>query len=354
MRQHLLLQKKRPPNGKMLPKTCLLQILNLARSISQPKPVITNVGTALSATLSADYEPLFPFLLETKVSALSEVDMGNSGKTEIVFVLDYSSSMNSKYAVMRDAVVSVINQVTNNQTNPDTKIGLVPFARQVYATMDGKYVLGGTTGVPWTNCTIDRKYPWVWKDQTPTGATDSKWGRTDSNDTIESDEYDDCPNYPSRNLVIRPLSNMHADTVAQMSAMTPYSGTNIALGMEFGYQVISPEAPWTEGAEYDDSDVRKYIVLLSDGRHNKKGFGPGNQFSVERGRWNLEKVCSELKKNSVEVITIAYDLDDSEGKDELKSCATSSSRYYFEGDESNILEIFGDVGRLVSNMRLTK
>ncbi len=316
-------------------------------------PTITVSGEALSASANVDYSSIWMISSKRVISGFSQVRLADTQNAEIVFVLDYSSSMNSMYAAMRDASVSLVKTLTKNMTSTDVKIGLVPFGAEVYTTMDGKNVLGGTTGVPWSNCTISRKWPWVWKDNSPTAAKISQWGRTDSDDTIDSDEYDDCPNYPSRNLTVRELTTDHVGTVAQLEAMVPYEGTNVALGIEFGYQLISNEEPFTGAVDFGEEGWRKFIVLLTDGRHNKKGFGPGTIYTADQGRQNLQLICSELKKKGVEVITIAYDLDDSEGKAELEQCATNSN-YYLEGDEDSVAEVFGTVGRLVSTVYLTK
>lgn len=285
-------------------------------------------------------------VMSMEVGASTEVTIPSFGMTETVFVLDYSSSMNDQYDEMRDAAITLIDTMTVNRTRDDVKIGLVPFAKQVYATLPGDFVLGGTPGVPWSNCTVGRKWPWVWKDHVPTAAAGSKWGRNDGDDDIDADEYDDCDDLLDNSLVIRPLTIDHAGTVAQLNAMTPDSGTNIALGLEFGFHLLSPGLPWSEGVAYDDPEWRKTLVLLSDGRHNKPGFGPGNRYTSSQGRENMELLCDEMKERDIMIITIAYDLDDNTGKQELRDCA-SSGRHYLEGDIDSIASVFRKVGSLI-------
>lgn len=284
------------------------------------------------------------------VDGYAEVNLAGIGKAEIVFVLDYSSSMDDQYEAMRDAVINLINTTTSNLTDTNVKIGLVPFAREVYASMDGRYVIGGTDGVLWSNCTRDRKWPLVVRDDSPTGAASSKWGLlgNDDDDEVEGEDYyEDCENYVDNNLVIRPLTTDHSGTVAQMNAMTPHSGTNLSVGVQFGFQVLSPNAPWTQGVSYGNADWRKFLVVLSDGRHNKEGFGPGSTYTEEQGRENMSLACGRAKSLGITILTVAYELDDDEGKNELRACA-SDDRYYLEGTEENILEVFGTVGELMA------
>ncbi len=313
-------------------------------------PVITIDDGRVTATADTAMPTTFMNLIgytEMPLTGLAEAVSPGIGKAEIVFVLDYSSSMNDQYEAMRDASISLINDITEDQTATNVKIGLVPFAREVYATLPGEHVLGGTPGVAWSNCTIDRKWPWVVNDSTPTAATNSMWGRTDSDDIIDADEYDNCDSYTDNNLTIRPMSTDHAGTVAQLQAMTPHSGTNIAVGLQFGWQVISPNAPWTEGVPYADTSWRKIIILLSDGRHNKKGFGPGGIHTEEQGFENVDTVCDAAKTAGVMIVTVAYELDDEEGKEQLQRCA-SETQYYLEGTEENIAEVFDGIGNLLA------
>ncbi len=320
-------------------------------------PVITISDATVTGTADGNMPTSFMQLVgygELPVSGLAEAKIPGIGKAEVVFVLDYSSSMGDQYEAMRDAAISLIEEITNNLTATDVKIGLVPFAREVYATLPGEYVLGGTAGIDWTNCTIDRKWPWTVNDHIPTAASNSKWGRTDGDDIIDADEYDDCPNYPSNNLVIQPLSTDHNATVAQLQAMTPHSGTNVAVGLEFGWQVVSPNAPWTEGVAYSDTSWRKIIILLTDGKHNKNGFGPGGIFTAEQGFENVDSVCDAAKAEDILLITVAYELDDPDAMAQLEQCA-SEAQYYLEGTEENITEVFDGIGGLlVKDIYLSK
>ena len=320
-------------------------------------PIIEISDGKITGTVDAEMPTSFMKLAGVNsmdLTGLAEVVLPGLGNAEVVFVLDYSSSMNGQYEAMRDAVIGLVDTITQDRTSTSVKVGLVPFAKQVYGTLPGDHVIGGTPGVDWTNCTIDRKWPWTVNDNTPSGSLASKWGRTDSDDTVDPDEYDECPNYPANNLVIRPLTTDHDGTVNQLQAMTPHSGTNLAVGMEFGWQVLSPNAPWTEGVAYANSNWRKILILLSDGRHNKKGFGPGGIHSEEQGFENVDTVCTAAKDKGITVITVAYELDDDEGKDQLQRCS-SETQYYLEGTEENIAEVFDGVGKMLArNVYLSK
>ncbi len=87
----------------------------------------------------------------------------------------------------------------------------------------------------------------------------------------------------------------------------------------------------------------KIIILLTDGQHNAEGFGPGGTWSSSQGYANVDHLCDAAKADGVTVVTVAYELDDGAGKDQMKRCA-SKSNYSLEGTESNISRIFDTIG----------
>lgn len=284
-----------------------------------------------------------------KVVESATVKSAGIGKAEVVFVLDYSSSMNGQYVAMREAAINLINDLSKNGTNRDVKFGLVPFAREVYVSMPGQYVTTGTPGVTWSNCTVDRFWPFTVSEDTPTGLDDSKWGRLYENPNPQPADYNaDCQSYINNNLTTRPLTDNHAGTIAQLRAMTPHSGTNVAVGMQIGWQVLSPNAPFTEGVPYTQKDTKKVIILLTDGEHNKKGRGPGGVYTSEQGFANVDTVCNAVKAKDVTMVTVAYELESQSAKNQLRRCA-SESQFYLEGNEQNIATIFDDIGDLLAN-----
>ncbi len=281
---------------------------------------------------------------------------------EIVMVLDYSSSMTDsagngkeKWEAMRDAAKDLIDRLLNGKPNPELRVGLVPFARNVYVSLPGEHVIGGTAGLTWTNCTNDRRHPYVVEDFTPIeGDSNTKWGRTDGDDAIDADEYDDCSNYASRNLEVRPLTNDHDAVKNQLTAMVPHSGTNISAGMSFGWHVISPNEPFTEGAVY--GDIGKTIILLSDGEQTVKSFGPGGSYNVNEGELNLVDMCTAIKSKGVRLITVAFGTSIGGATlNRLQNCASTSQFFYNPPDGAALANAFKDIGnRIGGNAMLIK
>lgn len=264
-------------------------------------------------------------------------------RAEVVFVLDNSSSMSgSEHSAMIGAVQQMIDQITRSKTNQEVKIGLVPFAKYVRVSLPGEQVLSGSAGSVWTNCTGDRRWPYNTQNSLPMGSeSGSLWGRTDGDDTIDADEYDDCDATTPESLVVRPLSNNHVTTEEHLLGQEAGSGTNLFVGLQFGWHLLTSGNFGTEAAAF--GQLKKYMVLLTDGRQNKNSFGEDGSFSEENALQNMQTVCTNAKSMGVSIIAVAYDLDDAEGKQDLRSCA-SSSEHYLEGTSVTIEQVFRDIG----------
>ena len=134
-------------------------------------------------------------------------------------------------------------------------------------------------------------------------------------------------------------------TYAQLDGLTPYAWTNIALGMAFGWHTLSPNPPFNQGAAYKDGKTLKAIVLLTDGAQTAYSWGPDGQQKKSHGEINLEQMCRNVKNlnddpddPSFIIITVAFDLDDDDTVNRLRSCATSEE-YFYEAESNSQLSV---------------
>jgi Flp pilus assembly protein TadG len=257
-------------------------------------------------------------------------------KAEIALVLDYSRSMTEvsggkvKYVAMKDAATKLINDLAASAKGR-FKVGLVPFSHQVYVTLPKSYVLGQTGSGNWTSCTVDRQYPYNVSDDTPTSANGSKWGQPQDPSHIQFG----CSGYAPRNLKLVPLTDDYDAVTSQLQIMQPYEYTHIALGAEFGWHVLSPNAPFTGGASYSDKQTKKFMVLLTDGRQTEPAFGPGGKRSVTQGEKNLTSICTAMKDKGITIVTLAFQIEDAATKDRLQNCASDPDKDFFIAEDSD-------------------
>lgn len=296
----------------------------------------------------------------------TEVNLPAAGNAEIALVLDYSGSMGDylngeqKYITMRDAAKQLVSDISKSAKDGNVKVGLVPFSHHVYTTLPGEYVIGGTKGTSWTGCTYDRKAPYNVSHDTPISVNDNtKWGNIVSKPKFDKHG---CNGYVNNSLYVQPLTANTQSIQDQLTDMTPYAWTNIALGISHGWHLLSPNAPYTQGAEYNDGKTLKAIVLLTDGRQTALSWGPNGKQSRKNGEDNLEKTCTNVKAlndNPDEprfiIITVAFDLDDEDTVNRLRDCATSDEYFYEAEDNGQLSSAFDAITQQISKkIALTK
>jgi Flp pilus assembly protein TadG len=276
-------------------------------------------------------------LSEMEIAVETEINVPEGKKAEIALVLDYSGSMEEvsggevKYVAMKNAAKKLISDL--EAANPkNVKIGLVPFSHHVYVTLPEKYISGKTGTGSWTGCTQDRRYPHNLTDATPGTGNDTKWGQA----FAKVHASDGCAPYAPKGLKVTPLTNEFGKLRTQLDAMRPNAWTHIALGAEFGYHLLSPNAPFSEGVAYGDKKTSKIMVILTDGRQTEPGFGSGVR-SVAQGETNLERICDNAKDSGITIITMAFDLRDKDTRARLKDCATDADKNFFVAEDSGEL-----------------
>lgn len=281
----------------------------------------------------------------------NEVGPGASKKAEVALVLDYSGSMADpaggqiKYVAMGQAATKLIDDLTAKDPSK-VKVGLVPFSQHVYGTLPGSMVLGGGNG-SWTGCTQDQQYPYNLSDAAPVAnVAASKWGQP----MVVHPWHSSCADYAAHSLFMRPLTNDFTSLKTQITAMTPYQNTHIALGAEFGYQMLSPNGAFADAVPYTDKSTVKFMVLLTDGTQTEPAFGPGGARNVSQGDSNLQSICGNAKTSGVIIVTIAYDLADNAQQQRLKACATNPNSGFFVVNSANdVSQAFQSITAAIQN-----
>ncbi len=305
----------------------------------EPVPTVTLVDGTVSASVEAALPTTFMKLAGINtmdVGAKVQIGVPGQKDAEIALVLDYSDSMNDppvgggrvKYLAMRDAAMGMVNALTTGEGGKHVKFGLVPFSHHVRTSLPGSMVVGGKPGTTRTGCTQDRKYPYNLSVETPDPKNDdSKWGQA------IHPKYKDrtCGLFVPNGLLLKPLSSDHDAAKRQLQAMQPTGMTHIALGFEFGWHVLSSNAPFTEGVSESNGKTVKVLVLLTDGNQTEQAFGPDGSETEEDGERNLEQLCRNAKEAGITVATVAFDLDEGPSTVErLRDCASDPSKLFFD------------------------
>jgi Flp pilus assembly protein TadG len=203
---------------------------------------------------------------------------------------------------------------------------------------------------------------------------------------------------------IVPLTTNEATVIAGVQAMRHWDGggTNQAAGLSWGWRVLSPTAPFTEGRPYNDpaNPVKKVIVMMTDGDNtniNTTGetvlgsdyssysylaqwtastaSPPGYRSTLPTGanrtrdvggaigssdnyvdyiNQREERVCTLIKAQNIEIYTIQFRDTNDDNEARLRNCATNASHFYHAADASELQAAFTAIGSGIGKLRLTQ
>ena len=188
------------------------------------------------------------------------------------------------------------------------------------------------------------------------------------------------PNGPCGDAEVLPLTNKMSSIKTAINAMVASGGTNIHQGAIWGWRVLSPTEPFTEGVPYDDG-ASKVMILMTDGQnyasqttgnyygsHYYSAYGwPINERLGKKGWSNSQVIkemdnrtkwaCENAKDNpsNIEIYTIGLGISatSTNGK-MLSDCASSSSHDFFPSSSSDLIDTFQTIADQLSDLRLSK
>jgi len=196
-------------------------------------------------------------------------------------------------------------------------------------------------------------------------------------DVPSFDEWPSNTNGPNMSCArpLLPLTNNKEAILGEISAMQPWngSGTNGAIGLSWSWRALSPSAPFTQGGDYDDPDVKKALVLMTDGEnqihggwnsHNKSNYsGYGylsemrlgtNNRNTAKGRINdrMSTLCENIKAEGITIYTITFRLSSGDLKDVFRACATYPEYYFDSTSNGELEEHFQTIAKQLTELRI--
>lgn len=174
---------------------------------------------------------------------------------------------------------------------------------------------------------------------------------------------------------ITPLTTSKASILTAIDKMSVIGDTNVALGLAWGWQVLSPTGPLVKGAPYSDTKTRKFAVVMTDGQNTSAYRNNSNQSyysgisyiwanrigttSTDAGTrtraidGRLSLLCSNMKKAGIQIFTVRVEVTEGTS-DLLRDCATNPSMFYDVSDSGNLTAIFKAIGAQISELRLSR
>lgn len=371
---------------------------------------------------------------QLEVSAESEVTRESRGM-EVVMVLDNTGSManSGKLTALKSSMELMINTLFGSASNPEKlKMGLVPFSETVRLNT-APAIAGGwidTTGTSqWARLHFNNNmHPWsIWAsmsnnspkwngcvearpagleelDTAPSAAQpNTRWVPFFQPDEPDSGGYgnnyradgtantataqqrlmnsakyaglnSNQPNADCSMQMILPLTNSKSTLLSYVNGMQATGYTHIALGAAWGWRVLSPTQPFTEGSAYGDADWQKVMVLMTDGvntiptRNTPYGsdytaygylsearLGTTNAATAEATQnTRTALVCQRMKDLGIRIYTILLMETNTTVRNMLRTCATEPSMFFDTPSASQLEGTFQTIANELSNLRISR
>lgn len=195
----------------------------------------------------------------------------------------------------------------------------------------------------------------------------SWWGSKPSNSSIRNRlEFDDtCPN-----AEILPLSNSKGTIKSKIDSMNADGWTSVPVGLIWGWRVLSSDEPYTEGADYEEDNMRKVIVVLTDGQNDHQYYTSNKTEGVYSAYgmpaydhlgygWlgnglddKLETICENVKSKNILIYSITFQVSDNNTKDLMRNCATREDMYFNSPNAASLQDAFDEIASGLQKLQL--
>ena len=152
------------------------------------------------------------------------------------------------------------------------------------------------------------------------------------------------------------------------------SGTNSAIGMNWGWMQLTPQAPFpVPPARNSDNELQRIMVLMTDGANVAVSAVTPNisQYSgygyVDQGRLGttninqtvtrldnlLLQMCTSAKNDGIVIYTVTFAAS-STLQNIYRQCATTPTHFFNAPNAATLVNVFGQIAREISDLRLAE
>jgi Flp pilus assembly protein TadG len=149
-----------------------------------------------------------------------------------------------------------------------------------------------------------------------------------------------------------PLTSNWSSMRSTVDELTPLGATNIAIGLAWGWHVLSSTEPFTQGTpDPKPVDMDKVIILMTDGDNTLNRWEGNGSSNCADCDTRTALTCSNVKNAGITLYTIRL----MEGNEALlRSCASDVSKYFNVTTASQLNQVFNAIAKSLANLRLSK
>ncbi|MDB5438590.1 MAG: pilus assembly protein TadG [Caulobacteraceae bacterium] len=310
-------------------------------------------------------------------------------------------------------------QLTTWQTASWIDKGTAPISADIFNGKTGvnRFTLLSGMNQTWAGCVESRAMPYDVSDTAPSTGTPATlytpyfWPDESDNDYSAINDYRLDGNYSSQGATggsttdwrrrqgysgkytgspsgyglgpnvgcdMQPLMRLTTDWTAlkgRIDDLNAAGETHIPLGLAWGWNVLSPYGPFSDGVAYSTPKTTKIVVLMTDGENtyttknsnndsNYDGYGfiwnnrMGSTSSNSGSRTDaidarLSLLCSNMKAAGVVIYTVRVEVTTG-SSDLLQGCASKPEFFYDVQSASSLNAVFSAIAGSIENLRISK
>jgi Flp pilus assembly protein TadG len=343
-----------------------------------PTMSIDDKEISLSATAVVDTTLMNVIGIHEMTVAANTLIVRETKGLDVVLVLDNTGSMGTtKMNSLKSASHTFLDILYGDDTESDLlQVGVVPFSTTVnvgtgFADLTSGYSASAYSPYAWTGCVMARGSGRDVTDDPPTSNatrwdaflwpddSNNNWSGWNSGPPATPNRY--CP------VELLPLTGIKSDIDDKIDEMSSAGNTHINYGLVWGWRVLSPTAPFTEGHDYDDEDYVKSIVLMTDGENvmsssvftaygylsqGKLGTTSSSSNAVDELNDRTTDVCDNIKDEGIILYTITFQVTSNSIRDLMRNCASEDDNYFDSPSDAELEAAFRAIGQELSNLRI--
>ena len=173
---------------------------------------------------------------------------------------------------------------------------------------------------------------------------------------------------PTALTPLTPLKTGRGTLISKIKSLTTDGWTYIPAGLVWGWRVLSPQAPFTEGASWTmvkQKNVQKIIVLMTDGknthapdRRRNRSYADHTSSDSRYADQLLTNLCNNIKatnpatgKPYADIITITFDVRNANIKNLLRQCSTLGS---YDASSGQLVKVFDKIAKELVQLHLSQ
>ncbi len=239
-------------------------------------------------------------------------------------------------ATLKWVDVSFTNPTYSNQAKSYITTNYTNFAPSGYTLFNKATTVDWLVGVrsTWTGCLSDRNQSY---DVSAAGFDAS------IPDSYYVAEPCDTPGMSTTMDMTTSISSVNTF----VNTLASVGNTNITVGVQEGMELLSPNAPYTQGVAWGDPDMDKYMIVVTDGDNTQSRYST-NSSTIDK---RTALACTAAKAKGITIFVVRV-MDGNSSM--LSTCATKTAYYYDLSSASQLSATMADIFLRIGKLRITQ